>query len=421
MPNAVDLKRERRTLVGRMWDIQNQAEAESRDLTAEEEANWTAVETQVTALDKRIARQEALEREPAHDPEQRGFESRRVLETGSIPRGQRPLLYRALPEYKEAFYAWMLGGDAGLTAEQRQLLVAGRETRALATQALTAGGYFIDDTLQRAVEQAMSWYGGMLEMSSFMDTDDGADVSLPMSNDTTNAGRRLAENTVLTQTDPSIQLKTWRAYTYTSDLVLVPVQLIQDSVISVDDWLQSILAERIGRAQNTDFTLEAAPNGPQGLVPVTVVGRAAPTGQSTTIAADDLIFLEHAVNIAYRRGPGTGWMMHDQTLRDIRRLKDGDGQYLFQPGLTAGAPSTINGYPYVVNNDMATMAASARAVLFGKLSKYRIRRVRGIQFVRLSERYADALQVGFFAFARADGGLIDAGGNPIQHYANSAS
>ena len=113
--------------------------------------------------------------------------------------------------------------------------------------------------------------------------------------------------------------------------------------------------------------------------------------------------------------------MHDQTLRDIRRLKDGDGQYLFQPGLTAGAPSTVNGYPYVVNNDMATMAASARAVLFGKLSKYRIRRVRGIQFVRLSERYADALQVGFFAFARADGGLIDAGGNPIQHYANSAS
>jgi HK97 family phage major capsid protein len=79
------------------------------------------------------------------------------------------------------------------------------------------------------------------------------------------------------------------------------------------------------------------------------------------------------------------------------------------------------GYPVVVNNDVVAMAANAKSILFGDFKRYKIRRARGISLVRLNERYADNLQVGFFAYMRADGNLIDAGTNPVKYYANSAT
>lgn len=420
MPTALELKEERASTWERMKQIVDGAEAEKRDLTAEEEANWTRAEEEVRSLEKRIERQEMLERTPARDPEKRSAEARTAYETTRDPLVKLANV-RALPEYKVAFHKWLAGGLIDLTPEERALLIPGWEVRALSTTNATAGGFLVDDELQNRIEQAMSFFGGMREIATIIRTDTGGDFSLPTSNDTTNSGRRLPENTTLTQTDPTIGLRTWRSYTYTSDLVLVPVQLLQDSVIAVDDWLTSLLGERIGRAQNTDFTLGTGVDQPQGIAVASVQGRAGAAGQTTSVIWDDLIFLEHAVNIAYRRGPGVGYMCHDQTLRDIRRLKDGEGRYLWQPGVTGGAPNTINGYPYTVNNDVATMAASARSIFFGKLNKYTIRDVRGIQMVRLGERYMDVLQVGFFGFSRSDGGLLDAGTNPVQHYANPAS
>jgi HK97 family phage major capsid protein len=94
---------------------------------------------------------------------------------------------------------------------------------------------------------------------------------------------------------------------------------------------------------------------------------------------------------------------------------------LWQTSVQSGEPDQLLGYPVVPNNDVATMAANAKSILFGDFRKYKIRRVRGGSLVRLNERYADALQVGFFLFGRVDGNLIDAGTNPIKYYANSAT
>ncbi|MBL4702094.1 MAG: phage major capsid protein, partial [Phycisphaeraceae bacterium] len=76
---------------------------------------------------------------------------------------------------------------------------------------------------------------------------------------------------------------------------------------------------------------------------------------------------------------------------------------------------------FVVNNDVPVMAASAKSILFGDFSKYLIRDVLGFQILRLEERYAEFLQIGFLGFPRHDGALIDAGTKPIQFYQNSAS
>ena len=93
----------------------------------------------------------------------------------------------------------------------------------------------------------------------------------------------------------------------------------------------------------------------------------------------------------------------------------------YYPGFSGPAPETILGYPYIINNDVAVMGVSAKSILFGDFSNYFIRDALDVQVIRLNERFADNLQVGFIAFQRTDGNLINAGTNPVKYYQNSAT
>lgn len=416
MATVLELQEQRASLTARMRALIEAAEAESRDFTAEEDTHWRTINDDITALDHRIDRAQVLERTPR--------------ETRPAPNEPEPrVVGRESEEYRAAFSAWLRhgpgggpSGDPGITPEQRTILHSGGvESRIMGVSTPSAGGYFVAPEFERRIEQAMLWFGGMREVATIVPTSDGADFAFPTSDDTSNTGERLAEGATIGTQDASIGQRILKAYMYSSKLVRVSYQLLQDSAFDVESWLAALLGERIGRIQNTDFTLGTGANSPQGIMTNSVQGRAGAVGTSTSVTWDDLLLLEHSVDIAYRRNPGVRWMFHDQTLRDIRRIKDGDGQYLWQPGVGAGAPNVISGYGYVINNDMATMAASANSIVFGDMSKYLIRVVRGIQMVRLEELYAATLQVGFFAFARADGLLINAGQNPVKHFTNSAT
>ena len=113
--------------------------------------------------------------------------------------------------------------------------------------------------------------------------------------------------------------------------------------------------------------------------------------------------------------------MHDSTLKALKKLVDGDSRPLWTSGVAVREPDTILGHPYTINQDVATMAASAKSILFGDFSKYIIRDVMGITMMRLNDRYADYFQVGFVAFSRHDGDLLDSGTDPIKYYTNAAS
>jgi HK97 family phage major capsid protein len=129
--------------------------------------------------------------------------------------------------------------------------------------------------------------------------------------------------------------------------------------------------------------------------------------------------LKHSVNRAYRQN--AEWMFNDNTLLAIKKLTDSNNRPLWSPGIAAGEPDRFDGDRYVVNDDMPDMAASAKPILYGDFSNYFIRDVLGIQLLRLSERYADYLQVGFIAFSRHDGLLADAGTNPVKHLLMAAA
>ena len=139
---------------------------------------------------------------------------------------------------------------------------------------------------------------------------------------------------------------------------------------------------------------------------------------ASAITFDEIVDLEHQVDIAYRIG--ARFMLADSTVQVLRKLKDSEGRYLWQQSHVAGVPGLLFNYPYVVNNDMATITNSAKTVLFGQLSKYKIRDVAGIRLRRLTELYAANDQEGFVLFVRSDGNLLNAGGGPVKYLQQAA-
>ena len=125
---------------------------------------------------------------------------------------------------------------------------------------------------------------------------------------------------------------------------------------------------------------------------------------ATAITADELIDLCYALKSPYRRK--AVWLMNDATVKAIRKLKDNQGQYLWQPSLAAGTPDTILNRPVYTTSFAPTIAAGAKSVAFGDFSYYWIadREVRS--FKRLNELFAANGQVGFIGSQRVDGKLV---------------
>jgi HK97 family phage major capsid protein len=326
-------------------------------------------------------------------------------------------------QYTEAFDAFLRHGMAGMEPEQRAVLrgqfVDSKELRAQGISTDAAGGFTVPEGFRNTITETMKFFGGIRQVANVITTTTGQDLVWPSNDDTGNEGAILAENTAVPEQDLTFGQKTLKAHVYTSKLVKVSWQLLQDEEVDLVSYLGRKLGERIGRIHNNHFTVGTGTSQPEGVQTNATVGKTGATGQTTSVTYDDIIDLEHSVDPAYRN-ERAGYQFHDLTLAKLRKLKDADNRPLWQPSLVAGAPDAFNGRRYVVNNHMPQMAASAKSILFGDFEAgYIIRDVVGIGLVRLDERFADALQVGFFAWARSDGKPDD--GAAIRAYQNSAT
>lgn len=292
------------------------------------------------------------------------------------------------------------------------------ELRALGVGTTGAGGFTVPDELMRPLEVAMLTYGGMRRVATVIRTDSGGPLPIPMTNDTGNVGAIVAENATVSQQDVAFTQLTLNAFKYSSKMILVSVELMQDNAVNLASFLGEALGTRIGRITNTHFTVGTGTAQPVGIVTAATLGKQPATTQTATVLFDDFVDLEHSVDPAYRQG--ARFMMHDTTLRAIKKLKDSQGRPLFLPGLSSTNPDTILGYPFEINQDVAQMATTAKSILFGDLGKYLIRDVLGVTLLRLDERFAEFHQTAFLAFARFDGNLLNAGTNPVKYFQNSA-
>jgi len=289
------------------------------------------------------------------------------------------------------------------------------ECRGLVVGTDSAGGYLVPEDFMRELEQALLMFGGIRQTAGIIRTATGAAMPWPTSNDTGNKGAQVDEATEVGEADPTFDQVVFNAYKYTSKLVKVSYELMRDSAFDMPSYLGQALGERLGRIQNEKGTTGTGTNTPNGLVTASTLGYTA--ASATAITFDDMINLLHSVDAAYRGMPGAGFMFNDAVALKLRLLKNGDEDYIWTDGdVKTDRPDMILGKPLTLNNDMASaLTAAAKPVLFGDLSKYRIREVEEIRMYRLEERFRTSDQDGFLAFMSFDSDLVDAGTHPVKY------
>ena len=405
-------------------DSRNRLALEMRAIV-EDQANWDgqaetrfeALDKDLSALDRRIDALGKAQRLAAEETALRG----QIVETEERKASTGAGL--SIEAQKRAFNAWLRGTDENLDPElrayNRQRLAEGR---AQSVGTTTAGGYLVNYEFGSGIEAARRAFGGMLSVSTVYPTQSGADLLLPTVDETGVSGSILSENSAISESAMTFGQLTVSSYMYTSGLVLVSNQLLQDSEFPLDQFIANALGERLGRAQNAHWTTGTGSSQPYGVIVGGATGKTGAAGQTTTVLYADLVDLAYSVDSAYRQN--AKWMMKDATVAIVRKLVDGQSRPLWEPAVQMGQPDMLMGYPIVVNNDVATAAASAKSIAFGDFSKYVIRDVTGVQLVRMTERYADALQTGYYAFQRTGGRLVASNTttyNPVKLYVHPAS
>jgi HK97 family phage major capsid protein len=397
-----------------LWS--RQKELLEAGLTAESRSEFDRIETDMVQLRSDIERIELHEAEARELAQHRRVTPAGIIETTGDE--AREAIQDEETRYTEAFRTYAIRGNAALSPEQRSIL----EKRTPQSTSVTAGGYTIAQAFSGELEVALKQYGGVRQAARIMTTDTGATMPWPTVNDTSNVGRLLAENTIVTNTPMTFGVVNFGAYKFSSDSVLVSEELLQDSAFDLNSFIGSALGERLGRITNNYFTTGTGTSEPQGVVTFAASGVVSTAAAGTfVIGWEDLVALEHSVDPAYRASASARWMLNDSTLRDLKLIVDGEDRPIWLPGIATREPDLILGYQYVVNQSMASQAADAKPLLFGDFSKFVVRDVRGVTLLRLVERYADYHQVGFLAFLRADSRGLNAGTGPIKFFQNSAS
>ena len=404
---------QRARALNQMEDMQKRAASEGRAMNDDENKQWNQhdrdfeeANTELAKIDQLEKRREAVERED------RGSESRKVNDQ-----------VREIT-YEEAFKRYCQRGASRLTSDELNALNKG-ETRG--TNTLLAGdtsttyaGYLVPEGFSGRLHQSLKLYGGMLQAAQIFPTAQGNNLQWPTLDDTTAAGELTAEGAAVTVLDATFSRKTFYAYNITSKMIRVSLQFLQDEDVMFDTILPQILATRQGRLLNQLFTTGTGSSQPTGVMAASNGSAAGVTAGATSITRANLIDLVTSVDPAYLAEPGNvGWMMNNTTLGYLKKLSIGssDDRPLLYMGQNQSDPATLEGYPYWVNQDIASIATTAKSMAFGNWNYYVIRQVQGGGLIRLDERYMDELEVGFMIWGRFDGKLIDT--NAVKHLVHS--
>ncbi|MGR9056071.1 phage major capsid protein [Rhizobium leguminosarum] len=402
MPTILEMREKQQKLVADARALL----ADIKDDTAE--ARVSELETQHDAAMAEFDKLEArIKREEEAEARERKLNEADVRRPNADTRAVAGEVEKTADEkYADAFRSFLRGGVSSLSVEQRAIIKTVEERgQSVGTQ--TQGGYLVPGIFQAELIKSLKAWGPMLDpgVTRMLQTSTGATITMPTMNDTANVGALIGENQQVSVSEIAFGTKSIDAYKYTSGVVLVSDELLQDSVMDVEALVRDAMGERIGRIANTHLTTGDGASKPNGIV--TAAGTTAAAG-AAAITFDDFINLEHSVDPAYRSDPSIKWMFNDNTLKAARKLKDLNGAYIWQPAdVKGGAPATILTYGYVINQAVADIGTGAKSVVFGAMNKYIVRMVKEFAIKRLVERYADYGQVGLIGFTRLDGELLD--------------
>ena len=312
----------------------------------------------------------------------------------------------------------------GISPEQaRRRAMFADQRNALVTSDTASGQNFIDTETLPTVVDTLSQFGGALRVCGRLSSSKSSPIRIPQEDAASQKGVLVStQGTPVTENQtPNPGFVTFENYTFNSGWVEVTNEMIADSGFDIVGWVLVQLQRRIGRIMNEKFTKGTGTNEPTGFMAAPLQFNAATaTGISFP---DELLDLEYEIDEAYlmgEKGPGglpsegmanrdgmIGFTFNRKTEGYLRKAKDTDGRPLWQPGITMGVPSMINGWPYETNNDIDTIATGKKTVVFGNLGNHKIRLTNAIALYNFwdsgtATRNARRL----LGFARADSNNI---------------
>ena len=312
--------------------------------------------------------------------------------------------------YRKAFFSMIAnGGVEGLDSEVRNVLRQS-EVRAQTAGTNSAGGFTVPTELASFIDKAMIATGPMYNSDLFtvINTTGGNPFNIPTVNDTAVTAEAHTEGGTVTDDagkDVTFAQKSLGAFAFDTEWVRWSYELANDSIFNVESLLGELLGERLGRIANSKLTTGSGSSDVEGIVTNSALGVTAAAVAAVT--ADEIIDLIHSVDPAYRASPSTAIMMNDSTLSAVRKLKDGNGNYLWQMGnYQAGVPQNLLGYNVVVNQAMDSLATAKKVMLFGDMSKFYVRKAGAPSLFVAKERFAP--DYGILGYVRFDGVLGNA-------------
>lgn len=355
-------------------------------LSVEDDAIYTRMENEISALGKEIARMEraeALENElnkPVNAPLTAKPEAPKTdMKTG-----------RATDAYKKAFWDHAKRRD---NIEVRNALSIGSDTE---------GGYLVPDEFENTLITALNEENIIRKFAHIFTTSSGAH-KIPVVSQRGTASW-IDEAGTITESDDTFGQQLIGAHKV-GTLIKVSEELLSDAAFNLESYFTSEFARRIGNAEEEAFLIGNGTGKPTGIFNATGGAEIGVTASAAnTITADELIDLFYSLKAPYRKN--AIWILNDSTVKIIRKLKDSNGQYLWQPALRDGEFDTILGKRIFTTPFAPEAAAGAKTIAFGDFSYYWIGDRQGVSFKRLNERYAETGQVGFLATKRVDGKLI---------------
>lgn len=298
---------------------------------------------------------------------------------------------RASNAYKKSF--WNVMRNKHSNAQILNALQEGTDSE---------GGFLVPDEFEHTLIQSLEEENIFRKLAHVITTSTG-DRKIPVVASKGSASWVDEEGTINDSDDAFTQVSIG-AYKL-GTLIKVSNELLNDSVFNLEAYISKEFGRRIGTKEEEAFFNGNGVGKPVGIFNATGGAQTGiTTASATEIKADEIIDLFYSLKASYRKN--AVWIVNDATIKAIRKLKDANGNYLWQPALTSGTPDTLLGRPVYTSSYVPTIAAGAKTIAFGDFSYYWIADRQGRNFKKLSELYAATDQTGFVATQRVDGKLI---------------
>ena len=355
-------------------------------MSAEDAATYDRMETEVVDLGKEIER---LERQAVIDAELAKASSAPITNKPNAQLSGETKTGRAIDEYRRAFWDNMRNRNS---YEIQNALSIGTDSE---------GGYLCPEEYEKKLVEALEDEVFFRCLATVIRTSSG-DRKIPI---VTSKGEAawIDEGGQFPESDDSFGQTSIGAHKLAT-MIKVSDELLNDSVFNIEQYISKEFGRRIGTKEEEAFFVGDGTGKPIGIFNKTGGAETGVTAATTGITFDDVMDLYYSLRAPYRNK--ATWILNDSTVKAIRKLKDGNGNYIWQPSVREGEPDRILNRPYRTSIYVPELAAGSRVMAFGDFSYYWIADRQGRSFKRLNELYATTGQVGFLASERVDGKLI---------------